>query len=190
MQCPPILQQVRAHASRLGCSTSDPRVRDAIAEAIKPHDDGKQYGPTGPMDTSGDLMKNNGCFAAGALRARFHQFFEESEIIIPQAVFALNKDDLEAFGKLVDRSHALTCTLLRNTVEETEWLPNAARELGAIAASAFGAGFGGSCWALTQANEADAFCSRWEAIYLEKFPTRQQTASFFVMSPGPGACCI
>jgi hypothetical protein len=33
-----------------------------------------------------------------------------------------------------------------NIIDCTRWLPKKARELGAIAASAFGAGFGGSVW--------------------------------------------
>jgi len=56
--------------------------------------------------------------------------------------------DGAALGGLVDRSQELTTTHLRNQVPETIFLAKAAREEGAIAASAFGAGFGGSVWAL------------------------------------------
>ena len=49
---------------------------------------------------------------------------------------------------LVDQSQAATEQLLGNQVPETVWLAREARGLGAIAASAFGAGFGGSVWAL------------------------------------------
>ena len=44
-------------------------------------------------------------------------------------------------GSLVDRSMALATTALGNQVPETIYLARRARELGAVAASAFGAGF-------------------------------------------------
>ena len=77
-----------------------------------------------------------------ALCERYEQFFAESEVIVPRVAAALAVGDLRAVGELVQRSHALTHSHLRNTVPETHWLPAAARELGAAAASAFGAGFG------------------------------------------------
>ena len=45
-----------------------------------------------------------------------------------------------------------------------------ARELGADAASAFGAGFGGSVWALVPNEEAGAFAERWAAHYHRAHP--------------------
>ena len=68
--------------------------------------------------------------------------------------------------------------------------PAEARRLGALAASAFGAGFGGSVWALSRAEEAEALREKWEAAYLQAFPARSGVATFFVMAPGPGACCV
>ena len=56
--------------------------------------------------------------------------------------------DLDAFGALVDRSQALAESLLGNQVLQTIHLASSARQLGAVAASAFGAGFGGSVSAL------------------------------------------
>jgi galactokinase len=81
-------------------------------------------------------------------------------------------------------------THLRNTVPETEWLPPAGIELGAIASSAFGAGFGGSCWAVAPADRAEEIAERWRQAYLEQFPERARAARFFVMAPGPGACAV
>ena len=79
---------------------------------------------------------------------------------------------------------------LKNTIDETEWLPERAVTLGALTASAFGAGFGGSCYAIVSADAAEAFAAAWEGAYREQFPSRRGACSFFVMSPGPGACCI
>ena len=51
--------------------------------------------------------------------------------------------------------------LLGNQVPETISLASTARALGAAAASAFGAGFGGSVWALVPEADAHAFASDW-----------------------------
>ena len=91
-------------------------------------------------------------------------------------------------GPLVGRSQELTESYLRNTLEETEWLPKAACRLGCLAASAFGAGFGGSVWALARADGVEQLVARWEAEYAAAYPARTAQARFFVMhAPGPGA---
>ncbi|MGI9174434.1 MAG: galactokinase family protein, partial [Rhodothermales bacterium] len=77
--------------------------------------------------------------------------------------------------------------LLGNQVEETVFLAQQARRLGAIAASAFGAGFGGSVWALITAGEAEAFAAAWAERYAAAFPEAAQRADFFTERPGPGA---
>ena len=59
---------------------------------------------------------------------------------------------------------------------------------GAHAASAFGAGFGGSVWAVAPTDKAEALLAAWEAEYLKRFPERAATARFFSMrAPAPGA---
>ena len=57
----------------------------------------------------------------------------------------------------------------------------------AVAASAFGAGFGGSVWAMVQAERAERFRHDWEADYWKQFPERADMAEFFVTLPGPAA---
>jgi len=64
---------------------------------------------------------------------------------------AIASSDMLALLETTRRSHSLSVTHLRNTVAETEWLPPAGIRLGALAASAFGAGFGGSCYAIARA---------------------------------------
>ena len=66
-------------------------------------------------------------------------------------------------GTLVDRSMSLATTALGNQVPETIFLARRAREIGAAAASAFGAGFGGAVWAMVRASDADGFIARWRA---------------------------
>ena len=95
--------------------------------------------------------------------------------------------DMAEFGRLVDRSQLLSDTLLGNQVPETILLARSARELGAAAASAFGAGFGGSVWALIEADEAKAFLQWWAKHYQQAHPKTAAGAKFFLTSPGPAA---
>lgn len=126
-------------------------------------------------------------FDAGALSNRFEHFQAESEEIIPAAARALDEGRLEDFGKLVDRSQALAERLLGNQVPETIGLARGARELGAVAASAFGAGFGGSVWALVPSDRRDSFAEQWRHAYCTVFPEAARTARFLFTRPGPGA---
>ena len=92
-------------------------------------------------------------FSSEALLARFDQFFEESERLVPAASQAFARADAEALSRIVDRSQELAERLLGNQIPETVTLARSARNLGAIAASAFGGGFGGSVWALVPSRE-------------------------------------
>jgi galactokinase len=125
--------------------------------------------------------------ASQSLRARLEHFVEESEIIVPAASDALARRDFAAFGALVDRSHDNADRLLGNQVRETIHLARSARELGAAAASAFGAGFGGSVWALVSAVDASDFAREWRAVYDATFPEHRARAQVFVTRPGPAA---
>jgi galactokinase len=116
----------------------------------------------------------------GTLRDRFEQFVEESERIVPAAGDAIAAGDLERFGTLVDRSLELAARLLRNQIPETMALARSARELGAMAASAFGAGFGGSVWALVAEADAASFTHNWRESYRRMFPAAAEHAEFFV----------
>lgn len=116
---------------------------------------------------------------------RFEQFRLESEVIVPQACDALASGDLGTFGKLVDDSQAAADKLLGNQVPETIALAKQARSLGAFAASAFGAGFGGSVWALVSRDEAAKFASRWREAYEHGSHSAIRNSQFFVTAAGP-----
>lgn len=118
-----------------------------------------------------------------ALVNRFDQFWLESERIIPAACEALAGGTLATFGALVDKSQQAAETLLGNQVPETIRLAKSARELGAYAASAFGAGFGGSVWALVSGDGANEFARQWQEQYQSTFPAR--ASQFFVTAAGP-----
>ena len=121
------------------------------------------------------------------LLGRFDQFVAESEEIVPAAADRLRAADYAGFGTLVDRSQALAEQLLGNQVPETIDLARSARALGALAASAFGGGFGGSVWALVRATDAPAFIDRWSAAYRRAHPQWVGRAVFFATRPGSAA---
>lgn len=121
------------------------------------------------------------------LITRLDQFDAESRDIIPAAGDALERGDLVTLGALVDRSQRGAEVLLGNQVPETFHLARSARSLGAVAASAFGAGFGGSVWALVRRDEAQRFTECWHESYAERFPEPATRASFFTTAAGPAA---
>jgi galactokinase len=121
-----------------------------------------------------------------ALRDRLEQFLAESEEIVPAAGDCLVRRDLDALGRLADRSQALAERCLGNQVAETIFLARTARELGAAAASAFGAGFGGSVWALVGQEASEDFRQRWAKAYRDAFPGHAEQAVFFLTRAGPG----
>jgi galactokinase len=117
---------------------------------------------------------------------RLEQFREEVDVIVPGVGDALRDRDWRSLGRLVERSHALATTALRNQVPETGLLVRSASERGAIAASAFGAGFGGAVWAMVRDESSAAFIQQWRADYETAFPDRAPAARWIVTKPaGP-----
>lgn len=123
---------------------------------------------------------------AAFLLNRFEQFLAETNEIVPAAGNALDRSDWSEFGRLVDLSQSYAEKLLENQVPETSFLARSARELGAIAASAFGAGFGGSVWTLVETGKCKDFIERWSSQYHHRFPERH-SALFFASEIGPAA---
>ncbi|HEX5474427.1 MAG TPA: galactokinase family protein [Vicinamibacterales bacterium] len=120
-------------------------------------------------------------FTARQLLDRFEQFFQESERIVPAAFDALARHDFARFGDEVDRSQRGVEQWLGNQVPETIFLARAAREAGALAASAFGAGFGGSVWAMVPRAHDASFLDDWRRRYAAAFPHRRP--DFFLTRP-------
>jgi galactokinase len=118
---------------------------------------------------------------------RFDQFTTESEDIIPTASAALGSGDLGGFGKEVTRSQKTGAELLKNQVPQTLWLADRALELGALTASAFGAGFGGSVYAIAERVRAEDFRDEWEKAYIDQFPELADASTFVCTEPGPAA---
>ncbi len=122
--------------------------------------------------------------AAAALGRRLDHFVREDSRV-PEAVEAFRRVDARWLGELARASQADAGLLLGNQIPETVALARMAVEGGAIASSSFGAGFGGSVWAVARRSEADAFSARWLADYRRAYPAASH-AEAFVMRPGPG----
>jgi galactokinase len=118
---------------------------------------------------------------------RFNQFVLESTELIPLAADAFEQQNYVLLGEVVARSQQAAEDLLGNQIAETIALTRLARELGADAASAFGAGFGGAVWALVPAEGAELFTTLWREAYVRDFPVAAGKAEFFVTRPGPAS---
>lgn len=118
---------------------------------------------------------------------RLRAFLTESTVAIPRALAALRSGDVAAFGAAADLSHRTADEALGNQIPETNRLQALARALGAPAASGFGAGFGGSVWAMVPTADADGFAADWLARYLAEFPDAAGRATTLVTRPGPPA---
>ena len=120
------------------------------------------------------------------LPGRIRQFLLEERETTPQAIHGLLWRDLGLFGGAVSASHETSGRLLWNIVPEVDFLQKTALSLGAAGASGFGAGFGGSVFAVIRADEAARFTASWRQEYENRYPERCREAAFFVTSPGSG----
>ena len=124
---------------------------------------------------------------ADDLLRRLAQYQEETEQLIPRALRALRSMDYGTLRLAVQRSQQLAEDVLQNQIEETSWLAAHAITHGALAASAFGAGFGGSVWALVRRDNTAKFMDAWTAAYIERFPQHEGSADFWFTDAGPSA---
>lgn len=133
-------------------------------------------------------------FSAAEMVNRIDQFYAENYEMIPAAAGHLAEGSFGRIGELIDRSQKNAEQLLGNQVPETVFLQAAAREIGAVAASAFGAGFGGSVYALVPTRDADRFCREWRRHYLGRYPEHTAASDFFVTRPSraevPGSLLV
>ena len=114
---------------------------------------------------------------------RLEQFVNEDTRVV-EALRAMQEGDATAFGELSQASQDDAERLLRNQTAETSALVEIARGLGAHAASSFGAGFGGSVWAMVGKDDAQSFPARWLAEYRPRF-AGHAAATTFEARPGP-----
>lgn len=124
------------------------------------------------------------------LANRLRQFHAEVTQFIPDAVTALITKNRNLLARAVGGSQEMAEIYLGNQVFETIHLAKSARALGAVAASAFGAGFGGSVWALVDVEKHAQFIEAWRNAYETAFPQHASAASFFMDATGPAAFSI
>lgn len=131
-----------------------------------------------------DFLQDRG---AESLLKRFEHFHLEETELIPGAVDAFKRNDQADIAKFISHSASAADELLDNQVDETRYLVNSAVTAGALCASPFGAGFGGSVYAIVKRSRADTIAGRWLADYLKEFPGHEQKAEVFVDEPRAGA---
>jgi galactokinase len=146
---------------------SSPRAAERMAEILKTAETGDES--IGPE----------------ALLARFDHFRLENGEIRPAAGDVLARGDIEAFGRFTEESQHLAEQFLGNQVPETVHLAASARECGAAASTAFGAGFGGSVWAMVPTSRVDSFLAAWSESYHTRFPQHAESSQFFATGAGP-----
>ncbi len=124
-----------------------------------------------------------GSTAAELLRRLDHFLAEDA--VVCEAARACSRSDASAIGALAQASQAHAEAWLGNQVPETTTLAALARECGAHGATSFGAGFGGSVWALVDDSDVAAFARTWMAAYGTRHPGMKNVA-WFAARPGPG----
>jgi galactokinase len=127
-------------------------------------------------------------FSPEDLERRLTMFSRETARV-PRAAAAFEAADDMNLQTLTRASQEDAERLLGNQIPETIALVSLAYERGAFAASAFGAGFGGSVWAIVPAAAASSFGDEWIRAYRDAYPFRD-TAEWFSATPGPGAFLI
>ena len=119
--------------------------------------------------------------------ARLRQF-EAENARVEEAAGAFARGDIARIGALASASQRDADALLGNQVPETRDLVALALAEGAAAASAFGAGWGGSVWALVETAAGPAFLERWLGAYGAAHPDRAPEG--FVAPPEKGTGLI
>jgi len=130
-------------------------------------------------------LGGHGGYAGDDLVRRLAHFVRENARV-GVAVEAFRGADEITLGSLSAASQHDASALLGNQVPETDALAQLAREAGAFAASSFGAGFGGSVWALVPADRVTAIAERWRTAYRAAHPDAKRI-EWFAARPAPGA---
>ena len=134
--------------------------------------------------TGGAMDAYNRLADPAAMKGDRLRAFEAENARVPEAADAFARGEVAAIGRLAADSQRDADELLGNQVPETRALVALALAEGAAAASSFGAGWGGSVWALVESSGAAAFLDRWLAAYRRDWPGRR--AEGFVSPPSAG----
>jgi galactokinase len=99
-------------------------------------------------------------YSPESLEKRLDHFIRE-DARVAEALDGFRSVDSDKVGLLAEGSQLDAEGLLGNQIPQTSALARTGRELGAFAACSFGAGFGGSLWALIERERAVEFARRW-----------------------------
>ena len=124
-----------------------------------------------------------GAFTTEALLRRLAHFVAEDSRV-PEAARACADADVTAIGHVSAASQRDAEDVLENQVPETSALVSLARACGAYGATSFGAGFGGSAWALVSTADVEPFVAEWLGAYGRRFPSRGGV-EWFAARPSP-----
>lgn len=122
-------------------------------------------------------------FSSQDMIDRIRHFYAENFGLIGEVLRLMKAGDFEHIGGLLDISQRNAERYLYNQTPETIFLQRSARQIGCFASSAFGAGFGGSVYALIEKDAADEFIKEWKGLYAKEFPNVMKNSEFFVTSP-------
>ena len=141
---------------------------------------------TGEQAAADPVLKDLlGLCEPGYERERIEQFLIESLVLVPAGARLITAAD-PGVGEVLQRSQELADQGLRNQVPQTRLMVSLAREMGAVGASSFGAGWGGSVYALVPTDDAEDFASQWLQAYRDR-EQKAEHSSTIVTRPGTGA---
>lgn len=136
---------------------------------------------------TGNALERYNALAGASIGKKEIRALYETRVTVKQTCDAFEQSDLEKLRQGILTSQAHAEVILGTTIPETTWLVYKALELGAIAASVFGAGFGGAVYALVDIAYAENFGESWLDSYRRHFHEQTKTSEFFVTLPRDGA---
>ncbi len=134
--------------------------------------------------TVNDLSLLDKCIPDEVVRRRARHVITENARTLG-AINALEKDDIETFGRLMNESHDSLCTDYEVTGVELDTLVYEGRRLPGVTGTRMtGAGFGGCTVSIVEGDHAGSFIEKLGAVYTEKTGLR---ADFYLPGIGDGA---
>lgn len=133
-------------------------------------------------------QSSRGDFSAEELSRRLSHFRAEDDRV-PAALAAFTHGEPERLRDLAAASQLDAERWLGNQIPETSALVAIARECGAFAATSFGAGFGGSVWALVRAENATSVAERALERYRARFRGLERV-DWFSARPSPALVAL
>ncbi|HWR74125.1 MAG TPA: hypothetical protein VN276_00710, partial [Bacteroidales bacterium] len=134
--------------------------------------------------TVGDLWMLDKYIGDEVVRKRAKHVITENGRTL-DAIRALEENDIDRFGRLMNESHDSLCTDYEVTGAELDALVYEGRKLPGVTGTRMtGAGFGGCTVSIVESRHADSFMKNLAAVYNEKTGLK---ADFYLPGIGDGA---